>query len=198
MKKIVAALLFWLFAISAGAQGFKPGEYDSGLKLAYDEATKRITGYFENYTGLDEQTGNPRFSCIFYINGIVKGNKFSISTYYPGDKQEWTIEGTLEIRNNSVVAIKLPEEHGGCWNVQHFADEPATFKLEKEKKWARISYVIREKGYFHKDKKAESKLKSYVVKDDFICIDKIEGEWAHCSYYGEKVTTGWLRLKDIY
>lgn len=90
------------------------GEYEMDLKLSYDASKNMLTGYFESYTGWDEQTRNSQFSCIFYIEGKVTGNKFNVKTYYPEDKKEDLILGTVEIVNNRTIKIKLPEEHGGC------------------------------------------------------------------------------------
>jgi len=80
MKKLLTIItLLWLSNISFG-QTLISGEYKFGLKLAYDSKTKILTGYFEDYTGWDEETKNPRFSCIFYIEGLVSNNKCSILT----------------------------------------------------------------------------------------------------------------------
>jgi hypothetical protein len=198
MGRSLIIFFFLLLTVTSRAQPFKPGEYSSGLKLAYDKESNKLTGYFENYSGWDEETQNPKFACIFYIEGLVKGNKFNISTYYPSEDTSEIIKGTIEFSDSGQVTIKLPEEHGGCWNVEHFADrDPATFSLEQQQKWIRISYIANEKAFFFKEKAMDKKLKAYVVKDDFVCIDKIEGEWAHCIYFGKKTTIGWIQLKDI-
>jgi hypothetical protein len=188
--------LLLLSTISFG-QKIVTGEYNFGLKLAYDNKTNKLTGYFENYTGLDEATNNPKFSCIFYIEGIIEGNIVKIKTYYPTDKLDDIIFGTLELANSKTVTIKLPEEHGGCWNVQHFADEPAKFTLEKDLAWVQIRFINADKTYFYSDKSTNKKQKSYLVKNNFVCIDKIEGDWAHCTFYGKKITKGWIKTEDL-
>ena len=199
MNKLLITLLILLSASISNAQSFKTGAYSFGLRLAYDKTSNKLTGYFEDYTGLDEETGAPRFSCIFYIEGEVKNNQFSISTYYPFDDPSEAIEGTLTFIDDNQVAIKLSEEHGGCWNVMHFADkEPTKFQLEKQQKWVKVSYIKSEKAFFHKDKSIDNKQKAYLIKGDFVCIEKIDGEWAYCTYFSDKTTSGWIPIKHIH
>ncbi len=198
MKIIPLTLaLLLLSGICFGQKKIAPGEYDSGLKLAYDNRTNKLTGYFENYTGWDEVTKAPRFSCIFYIEGIIEGNTVKIKSYYPGDKSGGTISGTLEVLDSKTVEIKLTEEHGGCWNVQHFAGEPARFGLEKGMAWVQIRFATADKAYFHAEKSVGKKQKSYLVKNDFVCIEKIQDGWAFCTYHGKKTTKGWIRTADL-
>lgn len=199
MSRSFVALVIALFCAGmVHGQSLKSGDY-SELKLAVDKRTNKVTGYFESSTGWDEEAKAPRFSCIFYIEGTATGDQFGIKTYYPGDEAGDMIEGILRLSANGQVSVKLPEEHGGCWNVQHFADkEPATFQLEKEMSWVRISFVTADKAYFYKEKLPTSKLKAYVVKNDIVCIDKIDGEWAHCTFFADRNTTGWVRIKDIH
>jgi len=51
----------------------------------------------------------------------------------------------LQIVDPKTVKIKLPTEHGGCWNVEHFADEPVVFTLAKPTKWVQINYICNDK-----------------------------------------------------
>lgn len=197
MKKLVLTSLILLFANLAIAQKLISGEYDSGMKLSYDASSNILTGYFESYTGLDEQTQNPKFSCIFYIEGKVTGKKFSIKTYYPEDKKDDVISGNIEIINNKTIKIKLPEEHGGCWNVQHFADKPEEFTLEKKTNWTQIRYIDKPKSFFYKDQSNTNQTKIYLVKGDVVCIEKIENGKAFCNYFGKKITKGWINISDL-
>jgi hypothetical protein len=189
-------LLFLLFALlihSFAKPQIISGFYND-LKLAYDNNTHRITGCFDSYTGLDYETGHPKFSCIFYIEGSLVKNKAVIKTYYPFDND--TITGELTIINNKEVTIILPEEHGGCWNVQHFVDEPVKFRLSKAAGWVLAKYIISGKAFFHSAPNENSKTKAYIVKGDVIYIDKIDGMWVHCTYLGEKKNTiGWMRAE---
>ena len=198
MKNLTLTLLVALFSHFLLAQKtILSGEYSSELKLAYDGKAKMVTGYFESYIGWDERTNNPRFSCIFYLEGKITESKNKINTYYPGEKTEDLIEGVLEISEDTTVSLKLPNEHGGCWNVQHFADEPVKFIFENGFNWLQIRYVTATKTYFYSEKSNDRKLKSYLIKGNIVCIEKIEEEWAYCSYFGKKVTKGWLKITDL-
>lgn len=197
MKKRSSTLFLLFFSSILFGQKISSGAYDIGLKLAYDNKTNKLSGYFENYTGWDEETKSARFSCVFYIEGISEGTKFKIKTYFPADKAEDLIEGIIEIVNNKIVKIKLPEEHGGCWNVQHFADEAAKFDIEKSTNWIQIRYTETDKTYFYGSKSINKKSKAYLVKGDFVCIDRIDGDWAYCTYFGKTQTSGWIQLKDL-
>jgi hypothetical protein len=169
------------------------GKYDDGLNLAFNPQTKKVTGYFESYTGVDENTGEPRFLCIFYITGIFNKNGFAIASYYPKDKEDDLINGEIRIKDQKTISIKLKEEHGGCWNVQHFSDEFTDFTLTTESDWIEIRYIDTDKAYFHSDKYEASKRKAYIVKGDIVYIDKIENDWIHCKYFGKTVTEGWIK-----
>ncbi len=177
-------------------QKLTSGDYDRGLKLAFDLNTNKLTGYFENFTGWDEKTGNPKFSCVFYIQGTITGNQFTVETYYPNDSDD-LIKGNIQLLNNSSLTLKLPEEHGGCWNVQHFADEPVKFNLTKQENWFQIRYVCANKAYFYTDKSTGKKRKAYIIKNNFVCIEKIENDWAFCTYLGKTITKGWIRITDL-
>jgi len=198
MTKTVSLFILFLFSsLGLSQQRIQSGEYDNSLRMAYDSESKKITGYYENYTGWDEETKSPRFSCVFYIEGTIAEQKAIIKTYFPEAKNEDTIEGRIEIVNSETLYIVLPEEHGGCWNVQHFADKPDKFELVKEFNWIQIRYVNTEKSYFHKEKSDAKKQKPYVIKGDIVYIEKIEGDWALCSYFGKKTTKGWLKVTDL-
>jgi hypothetical protein len=197
MKIFLITIFFVLLTNISFGQTIKSGEYEFGLKLAFDSKTKKLTGYFENYTGWDEETNNPRFSCVFYIEGLVTNNIFQVLTYYPEYKSDDTINGQIEIVNDSAIKIKLPSEHGGCLNVQHFSDEPVLFDIEKKTKWTAIKYVVKDKAYFYSEKSDDKKRKSYLVKNDFVCIDKTENEWCYCTFYGKRTTKGWIKTVDL-
>lgn len=198
MKKTIPIIIFILFFSSVFAQlTIVSGEYNYGLKIAYDSKTNLINGYYENYTGWDDKTNNPRFSCIFYIEGKVESGKIVIKTFSPTFEKEPKIEGSLEIVNNKTIKIKLSEEHGGCWNVEHFVDEPVKFELGTQENWLQIRFVKAEKTYFYKNQNTSKKQKKYLIKGDFVCIEKIENDWAYCTYFGKKISKGWIMLKEL-
>lgn len=190
-------LLLLLLPFLGLCQKPSAGDYQDGLRLAYDPQTNKLSGYFESGTGWDEKNQSSRFSCIFYIEGIVSGNKIKIKTYFPTDNASEYINGTLEIVDSKTIRIKLDEEHGGCWNVQHFADKVEKYSLEQQHSWMQIRYVTVDKAYFHKAKSTKSRMKSYLIKSNFVCIEKIEGDWAYCTFFGDKTTKGWLKTSEL-
>lgn len=197
MKFTTTLFTFLFSSCLCFGQKVATGEYTSGLKIAYDSQTNKLTGYYENYTGLDEATNTPLLSCLFYMEGILEENTAKLTTYYPSDQPDEYISGTLELVSSSGLTIKLSEEHGGCWNVQHFADEPATFSLEKETPWVQIRFIKSDKAFFYANGAMKKKQKSYVVRNDFVCIEKIEGKGAYCTFYGKQITKGWLKTADL-
>ena len=46
MKKLLLTFLILLFANLSSGQKLISGEYDSGMKLSYDESSNILTGYF--------------------------------------------------------------------------------------------------------------------------------------------------------
>jgi hypothetical protein len=196
-KTTIFSVFLLVSMFTFGQQILQSGEYDNSLKIAYDSKSKKVSGYYENYTGWDEETKSARFSCIFYIEGTIVDKNVIIKTYFPEDKNEDSIEGRIEIVNNETIYIILPEEHIGCWNVQHFADKPEKFELVKQFNWIQIRYIDTNKSYFHKDKSNSKKQKSYLIKGDFVYVEKIEGDWFFCSYIGKKTTNGWLKVSDL-
>lgn len=198
MKLIYSILLCMSFHLHVCfGQQLIAGEYGVGLTLAYDNETNRVTGYFENYTGWDESAKAPRFSCIFYLEGILKNDSVKIKTFYPADKSEDMIDGLMRLVDNKTVALTLLEDHGGCWNVQRFKDEPVTFYIEKQKPWQQIRYVTSAKSYFYADQSIHKKLKSYLTKHTIVCIEQLEKEWAYCIFEGKKTIKGWIHLSDL-
>jgi len=137
----------------------------------------------------------PLFSCIFYLSGIVDGDEMDIITHYPNDIQQ--INGKLKIVSSTEVEIYLTEEHGGCFNVQHFSDEPVKFELEEASEAIRISYVAVKRAFLYKERKALEKSSGYLIERDVIFIDKIDGDWCHGTFNGESVSSGWVKSEDL-
>src|SRR4030095_3938889 len=160
-------LYFLLILLSTKAYGqslLRSGEYGE-LKLAYDKNTKQVTGLYENGTGVDKQTGNSKFTCVFYFEGKLLKNKATIETYYPLDTT--IIKGELKVEAKE-IKIHLDSDHGGCWNVQHFTGESATFSMDESKQWIQVRYAIRNRVYFYSEKKESSKNKSYILKGNIV------------------------------
>jgi hypothetical protein len=197
MKSLLIVFAFLFIVTASYGQNVVSGNYNFGLKLSYNAQTQTLTGYFENYTGWDFESKQHKYSCIFYIKGTTNNKRVEIVTYYPEDAEAEKIKGYLEISNDSTIIIKLEQEHGGCWNVLSFANEPIEFKLQKKANWTDIKYVIANKAYLHSDTSPNKKQKAYLIKNDFVCIDNVQGSWAYCKFFGKKTTKGWIKLSDL-
>jgi hypothetical protein len=190
-------IFFLIFSSISFSQNIKTGLYEDGLKIAFDSITKKVTGYYESYTGLDFDTNKPKFSCRFYLEGKLIDTLIHLETYYPGDKKTEFIQGKIQILNRNQIALSLNSNHGGCWNVQNFTEEQIKFELEVEKKWTQIRFIKVDKSYFYSEKSTQKRKKSYLIKNNFVCVEKIENEWAFCTFYGEKTTSGWILVSDL-
>jgi hypothetical protein len=62
MKTLLLLLL--LGTLPLDSQRTMPGRYEA-LHLAFNPRTNKVTGYFEQSGGYDENTGAPQFSCAF-------------------------------------------------------------------------------------------------------------------------------------
>jgi hypothetical protein len=167
------------------------------LNIAFDAGSKTVTGYYESYSGYDEQSKQPMFSCAFYIEGKVMGNEAKVKTYYPADSSDDVIFGDLKILHPNELTIHLPDDHGGCWNVEHFKDAPNYFRLDTVKNWMQIRYAVGGKVYFHATPSDTTKLKAFILKGDIVYVDSLQCDWAHCSYIGRKTTKAWVKVGEL-
>lgn len=191
------ALILLICWNSMGGQTIQPGVYNCGLNLAYDKASGLVTGYYENHTGWDEKANAPRFTCSFYIQGNFDEQNSKITTYSPLYKSDDSIDGILSITANNTISLQLNDEHGGCWNVENFKPRPVSFTLATKSEWLQVRYIATDKSYFYNSPAESAKRKSYVVKGDIIYVEKIQGEWAYCTYFGSKPVTYWLKVPDL-
>lgn len=168
-----------------------PGDYD-GLVLGVDPATHVVTGYFSS------STGEGKFSCIFFFTGKAGADEVSIESYFPATPKE-RIAGTLAVTANE-VRLSLKEEHGGCWNVQHFADadSPVQFSLSvAQPTWQRIAIVKSPKARFV-DAPNGKAMKAYLVEGDAVGVLETKGDWLHVAFVGGKGTSGWMKKATFY
>jgi len=40
-------------------------------------------------------------------------------------------------------------------------------------------------------------MKSYLVKNDIVYIERIEDGWAYATYIGKRTVKGWVKVKDL-
>jgi hypothetical protein len=202
MAKYLFAVLLLLLSPEAWAE-IKSGVYN-GLILGVDGATGAITGYYESYTGIPDKSGVPPFRCIFFLVGRLEGPApYKIKTWFPGDRNPDVIEGTLEVGErgpNPGLGIKLEKEHGGCWNVQHFADEPAFMEIEEAGDWRSVRVIASARAYFHNRPNAGERRKAYAVKGNPVRVYEVIPDWVRAAYVNDdgKKTEGWIKESDLF
>ncbi|MBF0551947.1 MAG: hypothetical protein HQK60_15610 [Deltaproteobacteria bacterium] len=204
LLRSIGLVLFLLVNVGQLQAQVASGDYE-GLLIGIDPAKGTITGYYENYTGLDEASGQPLFSCIFYLRGSMKGAApYKIQTWFPADKTpDNLIAGELTPAPVEVpvsLKIKLDQEHGGCWNVQHFAKTGgADFPLNVPGKWLAIRVVSARKAPFYAEADDGKKRKAYVVRGNPIKVYKSKPGWVFAEYTAEgKTTSGWIKEIDLF
>lgn len=195
--KTILLLLTFLFCSSIQENKLISGKYDEELHLAFNPNNNLITGYFSSATGYDESTDRPKFTCNFYLEGKLENNKVNLKTYYPLNKEDDLLPGTIKLTDNSHLSIQLSEEHGGCWNVQPLSKTPINFGLTEKHNWIEIRYITKDKSNFYSQKNDSTIRKTYLIKGDIVYIERIEDEWAYCNYYGVKTTSGWIKLESL-
>ena len=196
MKNPLLVLMLLFYGTVCLGQKIQSGIYDGGLQLAFDSSTNKLTGFYENYTGWDEATNQPLFSCIFYIEGYLVENIFKIQTYFPANMQD-SIQGTIELLDKTTLKLSLKSDHGGCWNVQNFLNENAIFTLEHEKNWIQIKFSVAEKTYFYRGPSSIGKQDFYFKKNEMLFVEKTTQDWSFCTYFGETILQGWIKNTDL-
>lgn len=172
------------------------GVYDGSLLIGFEPATGVVSGYFR-----EEQGKQPSFSCIFYLRGRLQGAEAAIKTYFPETPTEKVIKGRLAVEAGGRLRIRLAEEHGGCWNVQHFADEkePAEFMLDGPRRWRSVAVVRSDKAYFFDGPASGSHRNAYLVKGDGVGVRAAQPGWLQVDFVGGRRTvSGWIRQSDVY
>lgn len=92
--------------------------------------------------------------------------------------------------------IALQSEHGGCWNVMHFADaEPAVFSRREPGTWTEVRVVASERAHFFAQPRDSSVERAYAVRGDAVVVLSAAPGWMRARI---RETEGWLRDTDLY
>jgi hypothetical protein len=176
--------------------GVSTGVYNDGLLVGFDPTTKTVSGYYHS------ETGQGQFSCIFYLEGRLGGRSSPISTYFPEEPAADLIKGNLVLEAPQKLKVLLDSEHGGCWNVRHFADEtePAEFTLDAAYAWIAVAVVRSERAYFFENPTSRTHRKAYVVKGDGVGVRAKKPGWLQVDYVDPdgRTASGWIRQGDVY
>jgi hypothetical protein len=206
MRRIKNPVLATAFVLSIGifAMGQdkinpRSGQYDE-LLIGIDQQKGILTGFYESTTGWDETAKAPRFFCSFYLYGELKGDSFKIVTWYPGSDLDDSINGDLTFKPDGSVAVRLESEHGGCWNVNHFADKdrPSNHSLDKPGSWTSVRVVKVRRAYFYNKPNDQNRRRAYLTKRDVIRVFSQMPGWVLAEYGDEKISKGWIKESDLY
>jgi hypothetical protein len=196
MRVGMIAGLALALAAPAVAAPLATGEYDNTLLVAYDPASRLVTGYFDMV-----QDGPPVRSCIFYLKGKLAGSSARVDTFYPADPKGDLIRGVLTVLGRGKVRVALPTDHGGCGNVWSFSDKtaPSDFELQTAVPWTSVRVVKSAKAHFYASPDAAAPQRAYLVSGDGVGVRQIQGAWAQADFTGgEHRISGWLNLSDLY
>lgn len=191
--------LAWLVALAACpciAAPVTSGDYDGFLVGVGRNGS--LTGYFES------STGRGQFNCIFFLSGKMVGATTRVDTWFPGDRDpKEVIHGVVERTSSdgkAAIRLKLEEEHGGCWNVQRFASDPATFALTEQGGWESIRIIAAKKAYFYDDPSSPRPRKAYAVTGNALRVFETRDGWVRAEYVGpeNRRTRGWVRERDLF
>lgn len=197
MRTLIALLVLLTLAAPA-ARADEPdvaaGIYSDGLLVGFDPATRMVTGYYSS------ETGRGQFRCIFFLKGRLTGSGADIATYFPETSVDDLINGKLLVESRTNILVQLPTEHGGCWNVEHFADKdlPANLTLTEAHAWTSVAVISRARAYFFKTPGA-ARSRTYAVKGDGVGVLAARPGWLKIELVGGDVTsTGWIHQSDVY
>lgn len=195
LKKVLICFLASLLAPCMAAP-LGSGNYDGFLIGVARNGS--LTGYFES------STGRGQFSCVFFVSGKASGSAVSVDTWFPGDRDpKEVIHGVLQQETSSgkpAILLKLQEEHGGCWNVQHFASDQSTFALTDQGNWESIRIVASKKAYFYDDPSTPKPRKAYAVTGNALRVFETREGWVRAEYVSSsnQITHGWIHERDLF
>ncbi len=160
----------------------------------------RITGYYESNTGWDDNLQTSAFSCIFYFSGERNGDRYQITSWYPGQEQDSTA-GSLSFTNQNnkqALHLQLEENHGGCGNAHNFEGEGSQLFLSQAGHWTSVRTVANQRAYFHRQPSEATQTKSYVIAGDILKIYETRGDWVDAEFGSDRTTRGWVKLSDLH
>ncbi|NMM50660.1 hypothetical protein [Marinigracilibium pacificum] len=191
---VIFISIYWT-TFSQNSNQIKSGVYGYGtLKIAVDEESDSISGYFQNSIN---RSGN--WDCRFYFKGKLENDTFNITLGSISDfpVRIEPVKGKIYGKNDQIT-LKLSDAFDAdCWRVIQGAEYSGfSFPLDTEKNWTSIE-IIKEKTYFYSQPSYENKSNSYVIENDLIFISDKNNGWLFGEYHGKVITKGWIQNGSI-
>lgn len=172
----------FFFILNLGAQ-IIPGDYD---RLLVGVDGDLITGHFADCTG------ECKFECNFFFEGIRKPNGFRISAYAPDDRE--TIRGNAT-GNGKKLNLRLESLPGGCWNVApELKEAGAELLLDQKADWLQIR-MLRRKSHL-RTRPGGPQTFPLEARQTVIVLKKQQG-WFYARKPGAENAVGWLPESDL-
>jgi hypothetical protein len=172
------------------------GIYENGnFILGVNNKEGMITGYFGNCVGYDERTKKPLICCIFFLYGTREGDKYRITTWYPGTQDQIAGELKLPEPGKLDLFIRLKELPPGSMAHYFDVERGNNFLLDSPGGWMEVRVVSAPKAYFHREPDVKSKRLAYIVKRDVVRVYEKKNGWALAKY---QHTKGWIKEEDLF
>ena len=160
-----------------------PGSYDRVL-IAVDGDL--VTGQFTDCTG------ECKFECNFFFEGIRKVNHFEISAQAPGETE---VIGGNASSNGKKLRLRLENLPGGCWNVApELKDAGTELLLDQKADWLQIRGLAKKSHL--RSKPAGTRTIPLEARQTVIVLKKQNG-WFYVRKPGSENAAGWLKVSDL-
>ena len=96
--------------------------------------------------------------------------------------------------------LRLNEPTAAADGRSGFFEDGQRFELTASGDWIAAGWVRSPQAFFHKEAKASTRERAYIVKDDLVVIMARRGDWADVKYTNTagRTTRGWIKLEDLY
>jgi len=202
MKKtsffILALLILPNVQLSALSASEPSGVYQY-LTVAVNPQDGTATGYYEN---VRENPNEIYLSCRFYLAGQKSGDKYSIQTWSPKDKNPVVVRGDLTFLANkdgkAAVRLKLDELRQDCWNLDPSLgkDEGSKMGMQKFAEWIEIRVVSASKAPYYETPDLSAAKKSYGLRGEVLKVLEKNPGWRRILAEGRK--EAWVQESDLY
>lgn len=178
------SLFLWISLLWADSGNLlAPGSYDRAL-IGVDGDL--VTGQFTDCTG------ECKFECNFFFEGIRKANHFGIAAYTPGETE--VIRGRAR-SDGKKLNLRLESLPGGCWNVApELKDAGTEMLLDAKGDWLQIRSLLRKSHLYTEP--GGTRTIPLEARQTVIVLKKQNG-WFYVRKPGAENAVGWLKVSDL-